>query len=60
MSFFLSPVHANHSPTPIPSVDLEMSQNTLEEGQKISDPANNFNHLMDYKSGDNKENKPKM
>jgi hypothetical protein len=52
--------NTNHLQMPVPSIDLEMSQHSLEEGQKITVPENNFNHLVDYESVDNKENKPKM
>ena len=40
----------------MPSIDLEMSQQTLEEGQKITTTENNF---VDFESSDS-GSKPKM
>jgi hypothetical protein len=53
-------LHHHQQQQPIPSIALEMSQSTLEEGQKITAPENNFNHLNDYETTNNKENTPKM
>lgn len=41
-------------------IDLEMSQQTLEEGQKTTTLENNFNHLVNNDSAGNETNTPKM
>ncbi|CRK88687.1 CLUMA_CG002385, isoform B [Clunio marinus] len=51
---------ALHQRTPVPSIDLDMYQQTQEEGQKITDTEGSFNHLQDYERPTNKENKPKI
>lgn len=43
-----------------PTIDLEMSEPTLEEGQKISARESNFNQLVSNDGENNEENKPKM
>ena len=50
--------NTNHSEIPVPSVDLEMSQQSFEEKHNTAVPESNFNHLVE--SDDNKESKPKM
>lgn len=43
----------------IPSIDLEMSQHALEEGQKMNYQERTFDHSAEIVSNSNKH-KPKM
>lgn len=44
---------------PIPSIDLEMTQHTLEEGQKMNYTERSFDNSAEIVSNSNKD-KPKM
>lgn len=50
---------ASQQPVPIPSIDLRMSH-SLEEGHKIAEPENSFNHLVDYETATDNDSTPKM